>query len=460
MEREIPVSKNLQSNESGTVTVIFGMMLVVLLLISGLAIDTSRYYNVSTRLQASLDEAALAGAKLLPDDTKSDEDIRLLTFTHFSQFLDRSGIPIAGHSELNIDVNRKSATVAANINVEVQSVFGPLGGLAPAVTISRSSQATYDAQKLELSMVLDVTGSMAENNKLNDLKTSAKNALDTLYANASSDEDVKIALAPYAASVNAGGLANSVTSTAPTQLCTLQGNNGSGPNRRQSDCRRITYDVDPCVVERTGANASTDAAAVGVDALPNVPSNEYYYDYDTRRSPDGHYSCPSAHVAPLRGKSQQGEIASDIDALTADGYTAGQIGAAWGWYLISPEWKNVLTGVSQPAEYSNDRVQKAMIIMTDGIFNTEYSSGATPKDSIMIEKSYQEFQDICSAAKTKKIQIYTIYFEVTNRQQRAIDELTQCASDPSSFYDASSGADLNEAFKSIASRLIGLRVAG
>lgn len=440
-------------DDRGAVAVVFGMMLIVLLLTSGLAIDTSRYYNVSSRLQATLDEAALAGAKLLPDDSLTDSDIETATLAHFNQIVSRTGIAFANEGKLNVKVDRKGPAVVASMRVSVKSLFGPLGGLSPTVDIERSSRVTNEAKKIDLAMVLDVTGSMSRDNKLNDLKSAAKEAVDILFGNAATDSDVRIALAPYSASINAGPLASSVTSNAPTQWCTPAGPTGA------AQCQQITNDADPCVVERQGANAATDAAPFGNNALPNVPSNEYYYSFDTTRNPYGRYSCPAAKVTPLRGRKEQTALKSSIDSFTADGGTAGQIGAAWGWYLISPEWKSVFSADSQPEDYDDNKVTKAIIFMTDGLFNTEYSSGPTPADATSVPKSYQMFQDICTAAKAKKIQIYTIYLGVNENEPRAIEALTQCASDAGSFFDASSGADLRAAFKSIVLSLNGLRVA-
>ena len=59
----------------GAVAILFGVSCVVLFGLIGLAVDTSRYYNYTSHMQQALDAAALAGAKLLPDDQVNDGEI-------------------------------------------------------------------------------------------------------------------------------------------------------------------------------------------------------------------------------------------------------------------------------------------------------------------------------------------------------------------------------------------------
>ncbi|MEO0730569.1 MAG: pilus assembly protein TadG-related protein, partial [Pseudomonadota bacterium] len=50
-------------DERGVVAILFAMMLVGVMLIVGLAVDVGRATRATTRIDAALDSAALAGAK-------------------------------------------------------------------------------------------------------------------------------------------------------------------------------------------------------------------------------------------------------------------------------------------------------------------------------------------------------------------------------------------------------------
>src|SRR3546814_14572183 len=67
------------------------------------------------------------------------------------------------------------------------------------------------------------------------------------------------------------------------------------------------------------------------------------------------------------------------------GSTAGHIGVAWGWYLVSPNFGYLWPFESQPMEYNQihlgQKVMKVVIIMTDGDFNTIYHDGVIAKNS-------------------------------------------------------------------------------
>ncbi|MFY7852690.1 MAG: ubiquitin-activating E1 FCCH domain-containing protein, partial [Brevundimonas sp.] len=97
-------------------------------------------------------------------------------------------------------------------------------------------------------------------------------------------------------------------------------------------CRRLAYtsadytdevrDISTCVSERTGTNAYTDAA----------PSTAYVgTNYPSSSNP-----CPSATIMPL--SSDKTALKAQINNYTVGGSTAGQIGLAWGWYMVAPNF--------------------------------------------------------------------------------------------------------------------------
>ena len=418
-------------NESGTIAVIFALSIMVLAGTTGLAVDASRAYNVSMRIGSILDAAALAGAKLFDRPNSTDADIRARTLAFLrahANALDVTGLAL---NNFQTAIDRSQSSVKLTIDVNVPTTFANLAGL-PTFAFTKVAKVVYDLKRVELAMVLDITGSMASSGKLEGMKAAAKEVIDLLIdPSASSTTANKIALAPYAASVNVGGYLASVAS----------GQSVMG---------------DTCVLERPGPASQTDQAPSGatrarVMTTPNPGTDPNY-----------HYSCPSSAIVPL--STSIGALKSKIDAFTSAGGTAGHIGTAWGYQLVSPNWAGIFGGVSEPASYTDPRVIKSVLIMTDGLFNTAYKTANAQANAIQVDESYAEFAGLCSNMKAQKIQVFTVAFslavEAEPGQTRARNALRSCASVPGQYFEAESSSALLTAFRTIADQLSSLKISG
>ena len=253
--------------------------------------------------------------------------------------------------------------------------------------------------------------------KVESLKIAANLVVDTLYDQAINDRGIRIALAPFSASVNVGSYASTVAATIN------------------------------CVVERPGVNNATDAVASSADILPTL---------DTVGATGN--TCPTPSIMPLVGRSQRWNIKSAISGFSPGGSTAGHIGAAWAWYMLSPAWSSIFTGNNQPGAYNDPNVSKNIVIMTDGLFNTSYLTGLAAGSPAATQESYSEFNQLCANMKARGINIYTIGFGLDD--PAAAIELQNCASAPGNFFAAVNGTQLQAAFQAIADKLNNLRVSG
>ncbi len=213
-----------------------------------------------------------------------------------------------------------------------------------------------------------------------------------------------------------------------------------------------THRISACVTERTGAQAYTDAA-------PNSTARV------GRHYPDISGSCLSSTIKPL--SSSIAGIKSDIDALSVSGSTAGQIGIAWGWYMVSPNFGSLWSS-SAGAAYNTAETLKAVIIMTDGEFNAPYCQGVTARGYNAPNSAsnncdpdngepYAQSRALCDAMKAQGIVVYTVGFQIA--AGGATDLLAYCASTPSGFYNAGSGTELSEAFNAIGRDITKLRIS-
>ena len=168
-----------------------------------------------------------------------------------------------------------------------------------------------------------------------------------------------------------------------------------------------------------------------------------------------------------------------IDNYQPLGATAGQTGIEMAWYSISPNFGSVLPTASRPNPFNTAETIKAVILMTDGEFNTPYCEGVVSKDagSGSIGTDYQincpstngdvftQSVEVCRAMKKQGIVVYTIGFNLgTSKGKTGIDTayevMEACATDPKeNFFPAATGTDLKEAFKQIGRDITRLRIA-
>ena len=302
--------------------------------------------------------------------------------------------------------------------------------------------------------MLDTTGSMS-GQKIEDLKLAAKDLVDIVVWSDQSQYTSKVALAPFSSRVNVGDYLTRVSDVQATRTFGWAG-----------DLKGIT-----CVTERTGAEAFTDEKPVGQNRLSAYKGDKG----NTARDNVNNYSetgaCSVPAIMPLT--SNKTALKDRIDSLPASNSTAGALGTAWAWYLLSPKWTGIWQGENLPAPYSDltqisalgtHKLAKVAVLMTDGIYNTTlgHSYGDTSPEATTIAGNAVA---ICNNMKAAGIKVYTVGFQL-GTDQLAVDTLKACASreaddpvdQPSYFYSASTGSELRGAFRQIALQLSTLRI--
>ncbi|MBZ5618258.1 MAG: VWA domain-containing protein [Acidobacteriia bacterium] len=169
------LSSRSKRRQSGATIVLLMVMLPLMLLpLTGLAIDGTRLYIVQSKLSAAVDGAALGAGRLL--GTKAD------TAEIAGEFLNANFPPgYWGTNGLVPDISAPPpvlgvSTITINASVNLPLTFARLMGQSQSV-ISASAQATRRVTRVEL--VLDRSGSMSNNDALgknvfNYMKSGAK----------------------------------------------------------------------------------------------------------------------------------------------------------------------------------------------------------------------------------------------------------------------------------------------
>jgi Flp pilus assembly protein TadG len=399
--RAFRTTKSFAQDCNGAVAIIFGLSFIALMMIIGVAIDMGRITHMKNMLINATDSAALAAGAALLDGRLNDDEIEQLAKEYFTANVNAAGQLFGTVEPMDVTVNRASGEVIIDVSGTVPMTITKIAGFGD-INVPISSATRFDQRDIEMGMALDVTGSMS-GTKLEDLKAAAKDLVDILLPDGGQLNKVRIGLAPYAASVNAGAYRSTVTNYY-----------GSGHK---------------CVHERGGPERFTDATPTGLYYLGRTSS----------------MSCPSVSVLPMT--NDKALLKNTIDTYQAGGTTAGHLGAAWAWYLISPLWSSIWPAASQPVQYGDGNTMKVVVLMTDGIFNQQYiSQNGTSSD---------QARGVCAEMKNKGVAVYSIAFQAPTDAQLLLQE---CASGSSFYFAASNGAELRQAFQEIGKQLNNLRL--
>lgn len=218
------------------------------------------------------------------------------------------------------------------------------------------------------------------------------------------------------------------------------------------------HEISNCVTERIGSAAYTDASPASAYVGRNYSSTN-------------ENTCLTVGVQPLT--SDRESLKSIINSLAAGGSTAGHIGTAWGWYTVAPNFNSLWPSDSAANDYDEFKTIKAVVLMTDGDFNTPYYSGVIAKDSLSGSYSQNDVRinqnasngssasqapKLCTAMKAKGVTVYTVGFSIT-ANSAAATLLSGCASSSDKAYLANSGTALVAAFEAIGRDITQLRIA-
>jgi Flp pilus assembly protein TadG len=192
--------------EQGNIAVIFAIVLVPILGFVGAAVDYSRAVHARSSLQAALDSAALMVSKDLTNGTISETDIEAKTKSYFTGlYSGRTGTVSTG--DIHATYTPKDANGISNIVVTgsgtMQTDFMQIAGY-PTLPFNATSTSAWGNTRMRVAMILDNTGSMAQNGKMTAMQAAAKDMIDTLSGYNKQTGDVYISIVPFAKDVNVG----------------------------------------------------------------------------------------------------------------------------------------------------------------------------------------------------------------------------------------------------------------
>lgn len=397
--------KTFGTDERGTVAMMFGLTTTALLFISGMAVDYSRAMNVRSRVADAADSAALVAGRALMEGKLSTGEIRAMALKYFEQNTKSLGnSAILGSPQIKINPN--SGEVSVDVDAKVSMTLTKIAGFN-TLDVPVTTTAVFKQKDIEVGMALDITGSMGGSvagggTKIAGLKKAFETFADRLIPTHPTDlQKVRIGVAPYSYSVNLGRFSNAA----------------------------MTGNASNCSQERKDGSYS--------DALG--------YFYSSPRN-----TCPNSEIMTL--SDDRDALVDAVNRYIPNGSTAGHLGVQWAWNLVSPKWGKVWGGNSIPVEMDEVRsgkVLKAVVLMTDGEFNTAYHGPTSDKQAVAL----------CDAMKAEGIVVFSVGFGLGGNSA-AIKTLQSCATPGSGYFaNAKTTEDLETAFTNFAGKLTELRLA-
>jgi Flp pilus assembly protein TadG len=185
-----------REGRTGNVAIIFAIAIVPVIGGVGAAVDYAMANSNRSSMQKALDSTALALAKLMPlDQAQLDArgwEIFSASLGHLKVDLPQSGLVITTPSTGKILL-----AATGHYTPQIANLVG-----IQSFPVHAQTEVQWGIKKLELSLVLDVTGSMDQQGRMTELKKATKNLLTTLKNAAKQPDDVKVAIVPFAGQVN------------------------------------------------------------------------------------------------------------------------------------------------------------------------------------------------------------------------------------------------------------------
>ncbi|MEP2031530.1 MAG: pilus assembly protein [Paracoccaceae bacterium] len=356
-------------DEEGVITIFAVYMVIMMVMICGIGVNLMQNELMRTKVQSTVDRAILAAADL--QQTLDADDVVLDYFAKagMSDYISADDITVTPGVSLPTSYYR-IVRVEARTSTPVLYMpweFAKAPEDRTTLPVFASGQAEEVINNVEISLVLDVSGSMNSNNRLVNLKVAAKNFVDEMIDN-SRDGRLSISIIPYATQVSIPEEMMDEFSTA-------------GVN-----------DYSNCLNFSGSDFTSTSVVPTPAAGTPTVYQRTLHFD--PWRDFDGRDNDPvelvqrpvceemaSREVLPLT--DNRDAIKTFIDNLTARGNTSIDIGMKWGTALVDPAIRPAVQGLiaggsvssgfgARPRDYDDLETLKVVVLMTDGANTSQY----------------------------------------------------------------------------------------
>jgi len=371
-------------DQRGTFAVFSLFVFLAMLLVAGLAIDLMRHETVRLRMQGVTDRAVLAATSLRQTPSSATPE-QILTAYFAAEGLSAQ----LGDQYSIVDDPEDGRTITVVPTATVPSLFMRLVGIDSfaVATPAAAQEAVGNRTRVELVMVLDVSGSMNGQGKIGAMREAAAQLAATLLAD-NEDGAMAVTLVPYDTWVlPPAGFLNSFTNITGTGACN----------------------------DWTVWNIITNTLSLATQ----------------RRNCN---TAVWAQVSPYHNDAT--EAVAAINGLVARGTTSIDLGVRWGAMHFDPSIRPAVNDLitngtvdpifqGRPFDWSEPDLVRALILLTDG-------------ENCCGERTLTALQDlntiaVCTELKLRGVTIYSVAFQAPPSGALLMQA---CASSPSHYFNA------------------------
>ncbi|WP_270375068.1 TadE/TadG family type IV pilus assembly protein [Marinicauda sp. Alg238-R41] len=393
----------------------------------GGALDYTRGVMLGTEIQNALDSGVLAAASLTQD---RDPDTVVRAYVE-AALSDHPALVEALRLDVTSSTSFNSRRVQATASVDTPTLMLGLIGVKN-LTISRTSEAVEEVRDIEISLVLDVSGSMG-GSKISALRDAASEFIDVVLDD-SRQERTSVSVIPYNGGVRLPDYVN----------------------------EELNEDFDESGCPDMGEDHSQ---VIPYGDLPTINPLEWTGEEMTGHRSSSH--CPQRHMESIFLRNSPGQLKSLIGGLDASGNTGLDVATGWGVRALDPSWRGRLGGQfgPRPVDFGDRDTVKVLVVMTDGAATAQQRTELTRSWWSWSWSAYELYSartarekmiEACSYAKDRGVVVYTIAFQLSGNTNR--DLMRNCASRAETFYNVEN-TDIQSAFDAIASDINQLRIA-
>lgn len=407
--------KRFARSESGMTLPLMAVSMVVITGMVGIGIDTARAQLVQSKLQFSLDAAGLAGGSTVNTSSLTSEVSKYMN-ANFNGYLGST------LTSINASADSTNTIITLSATATLPSTFLNVLNI-PTITVSANSKINRSVTGLELVLVLDNTGSMANSagggvSKIAALQSAATTLVNTLFnGQSTAPKNLYIGIVPFSQAVNIGTSHPTwMNTTYDSSMVDKSGTPNAtdwGPGGSWGGCvdaRDNGEDVtdDPPATGSTNTLFKqyywySDSLNPDLPGVSNSGSNNWKWLRYNRCKPAGqnctvvtgscstgnghvctllapgyaatlnsstagpNYLCPQP-VIPMT--TDKATLTNAISTMVAQGNTEINQGLEWGWNMISPRWNGLWGGSmatnNLPLAYGTAGMNKAIVLLTDG----------------------------------------------------------------------------------------------
>jgi Flp pilus assembly protein TadG len=419
---------SLKQDEAGNFATTFALCLVPILFMIGASFDIGRLSQTQSSLQDAADNAALAGAiAYMQADEKEMREQGEKTFTINTMSADGLNV-----KSVNVTKNEKGE-VEVTVEANLEPLFAKVLDF-PKMDVNVTSKASV-ANRIgaEVAFAMDTTNSMAFGSSWNDSMGTIEKILEDMKS-FSGDDNFYLTFVPFQDRVNLGKSYKSWMN------------------------KTVDWDDwDGCVEPRHETKGKFKWMLS--NDLPNTQKFDTT-DEDAEMDDGRDIACPKTElVAPT---TDIDDVIKETKKLKTNGTGRFDIGLAWAWRSLSPEWRGQWGNKKYPSlalptdgNYKKNETyrKKYIIFMTDGRSNAYKYEAMKQEDwgwNNGNKLAFEHIEQLCTDIKNDGIEIYMLHIP---GNPNSTPYFKSCASSKDHYYVVDNVKDIPFAFEDIKASL-------